>query len=86
MLFQSIILLLSVGAIAAPTVERRSISTTVDLGYAKYQGEDVDGIKQWIGISYAAPPLGDLRWRAPQDPGNTTAVQSATTVSNSSIY
>ncbi|MGZ3233729.1 MAG: carboxylesterase/lipase family protein [Croceibacterium sp.] len=30
------------------------------------QGEAVDGIGEFKGIPFAAPPLGDLRWKAPQ--------------------
>lgn len=37
----------------------------------KVEGGTVQGITQgkvdaWFGIPYAAPPVGDLRWRAPQ--------------------
>ena len=44
------------------------ISTTVDLGYSKYEGYSVSGVNQWLGMRFAAPPTGDLRWRAPQPP------------------
>jgi hypothetical protein len=44
-------------------------SLTVDLGYSKYVGYNGDnGVDQWWGIRYAAPPVGDLRWAAPADP------------------
>lgn len=44
-------------------------SLKVDLGYGKYTGvARPNNISQWLGIRYAAPPLGDLRFRAPQDP------------------
>lgn len=45
-------------------------SLQVDLGYASYQGfqDGGTGLNAWLGISYAAPPTGDLRWRAPQAP------------------
>ncbi|KAI9663984.1 MAG: hypothetical protein M1821_007475 [Bathelium mastoideum] len=36
--------------------------SVIDLGYAKYRGVDY-----WFGIRYAQAPIGDLRWRAPQD-------------------
>ncbi|KAJ7470971.1 Alpha/Beta hydrolase protein [Mycena latifolia] len=51
----------------------------VDLGYAQYQGTvSASNISHFLGIRYAAAPLGDLRFRAPQPPGNVTGVQQAT--------
>ncbi|KAE8443854.1 hypothetical protein EG329_001263 [Mollisiaceae sp. DMI_Dod_QoI] len=45
------------------------INLTVDLGYSQYQGSDgASGVSNWLGIRYAAPPVGDLRFKAPQDP------------------
>ncbi|KAI9054419.1 hypothetical protein LZ554_001581 [Drepanopeziza brunnea f. sp. 'monogermtubi'] len=42
---------------------------TVDLGYSRYVGVDAgSGVTQWLGIRYAQPPVGDLKFRAPQDP------------------
>ncbi|OOQ88247.1 triacylglycerol lipase [Penicillium brasilianum] len=53
-------------------------SPIVDLGYAQYEGTALDnGVNQFLGIRYAAPPLGDLRFRAPEDPVFTTGVQAA---------
>ncbi|OTA94416.1 hypothetical protein M434DRAFT_71238 [Hypoxylon sp. CO27-5] len=43
----------------------------VNLGYAQYQGSLVggaNGVAQYLGIRYAAPPTGDRRWRAPVEP------------------
>ncbi|KAJ7917673.1 Alpha/Beta hydrolase protein [Mycena leptocephala] len=56
----------------------------VDLGYAQYQGSvnTANNITHFWGIRYAAPPLGDLRFRAPQPPVNMTGVQPATTQPN----
>jgi para-nitrobenzyl esterase len=36
-----------------------------------------DGFVRYAGISYAAPPLGSLRWRAPQPPARWTGVRRA---------
>lgn len=61
---------------------RHSKSPTVDLGYAQYEGTALDiGVNQFLGIRYAAPPLGDLRFRAPEDPFFTGGVQQAKEVS-----
>ena len=40
----------------------------VDLGYAQYRGNtSLPGTHVFYGIHYAQPPVGDLRWRPPQD-------------------
>ncbi|KAL4913162.1 Alpha/Beta hydrolase protein [Aspergillus aurantiobrunneus] len=50
----------------------------VDLGYAQYRGQALsNGIAQWLGMRYAAPPLGSLRFSAPQDPENVDGIQDA---------
>ncbi|KAI0025557.1 Alpha/Beta hydrolase protein [Xylariomycetidae sp. FL0641] len=57
-----------------------SSSSTVDLGYATYQGyyNDTHGLNVWKGIRYAAPPVGKRRWQAPQPPPvNNSAVTLA---------
>ncbi|KAJ4478531.1 Alpha/Beta hydrolase protein [Lentinula lateritia] len=54
----------------------------IDLGYAQYQGvfDSVNNITSYLGIRYAAPPIDDLRWRAPQPPtDNSSTVQLANT-------
>ncbi|KAL4888096.1 Alpha/Beta hydrolase protein [Aspergillus ambiguus] len=53
-------------------------SAVVDLGYARYRGQRLsNGINQWLGIRYAAPPIGPLRFAAPQDPTLMEGVQPA---------
>ncbi|KAI3401962.1 hypothetical protein diail_6522, partial [Diaporthe ilicicola] len=48
------------------------------LGYATYVGSTLDGgVNRFLGMRYAAPPLGDLRWRAPVAPPPATTPQSA---------
>ena len=69
---------LALGTSLVAAVER-----VVDLGYSKYAGRVVgDGTTQWLGMRYAAPPLGDLRFRAPADPHATRGVQDASKFGN----
>jgi hypothetical protein len=59
----------------------QTTSALVDLGYASYQGTSLSvGVNQYLGIPFAAPPIGDLRWRAPADPEPVSGVQSANDV------
>ncbi|KAL6870408.1 Alpha/Beta hydrolase protein [Trichoderma novae-zelandiae] len=56
-----------------------AVQETVDVGYSVYKGQALsNGVSQWLGIRYAAPPLGELRFAPPQDPLRTEGVQDAT--------
>lgn len=55
------------------------IPLAVDLGYSRCQGfATADSTNQYLG-RFAAPPLGDLRSRAPEDPVYNMSVRPATT-------
>ncbi|KAJ7589883.1 Alpha/Beta hydrolase protein [Mycena floridula] len=55
-------------------------SPVVDLGYARYQGtfDSASNNTHFLGMRYAAPPLGPLRFLAPQNLFPVEAVQPAT--------
>ncbi|KAK0463611.1 Alpha/Beta hydrolase protein [Desarmillaria tabescens] len=56
-------------------------TAVIDLGYAKYQGAwDSAGSNntQFLGIRFAAPPTGSLRWQAPRTPDFVADIQNAT--------
>ncbi|EKM56690.1 uncharacterized protein PHACADRAFT_27481 [Phanerochaete carnosa HHB-10118-sp] len=62
--------------------------TVVDLGYAKYRGNlSFPNTVAYLGLPYAEPPVGELRWRAPL-PLNTTRVsqQAGGTIVDASSY
>ena len=48
-----------------------SEATTVELAQGRITGfVQENGTHAWLGIPFAQPPVGDLRWRAPQPPGS----------------
>ncbi|OIW26744.1 alpha/beta-hydrolase [Coniochaeta ligniaria NRRL 30616] len=60
---------------------RTASTLTVDVGYAVYQGVQNRSSKLnvWKGIRYAAPPVGDLRWKEAIEPAtNRTATLADT--------
>ncbi|PWY69698.1 alpha/beta-hydrolase [Aspergillus heteromorphus CBS 117.55] len=66
-------------AFALPGPFHQGRSPIIDLGYARYQGiRPGTGVDEYLGMRYAAPPLGDLRFRAPQDPILNDTLGSAT--------
>ncbi len=67
-----IALLATTPAVAAPD------APVVVTAQGAVQGKNVDGVHEFLGIPYAAPPVGDLRWRAPQPPAAWPGVRDAT--------
>jgi len=57
-----------------------SDSLTVKTDQGKVHGKTInDGkVKAFLGLPYAAPPVGDLRWRAPESPAKWTGERDAT--------
>jgi para-nitrobenzyl esterase len=55
-------------------------SLTVKTEQGKVKGKTInDGkVKAFLGLPYAAPPVGDLRWKAPQPPLSWTGSRDAT--------
>ena len=53
---------------------------TIKTEQGKIHGKLInDGkVRAFLGISYAAPPVGDLRWKAPQPPARWKSVREAT--------
>lgn len=47
--------------------------------YGLVRGAAADGLMIYRGIPFAAPPLGDLRWRSPQPHEKWTGIRDATT-------
>jgi len=45
----------------------------------------IDGVREFLGIPYAAPPVGKLRWAAPQPPAKWTGVRKADAFGNRCI-
>jgi para-nitrobenzyl esterase len=54
-------------------------STKVQTHYGKVNGfYNTDRTVAWTGVPFAKPPVGDLRWKAPQDPERWKGVKDTT--------
>ncbi len=69
--------LCSCAAIACGSDERPD-PTTVKLADGQVHGIVTEASRQFLGIPYAKPPVGDLRWKAPQPPDPWKDVRDAT--------
>ncbi|KAJ7058688.1 Alpha/Beta hydrolase protein [Mycena amicta] len=74
-------------SLAALLVQVTTASLVVDLGYARYRGAVVStattgDVANFLGIRYAAAPVGLLRFRAPLPPRISLTIQNATVQPN----
>ena len=71
--------ILQAAVLAVVAKQAVAVHPTVHLDYATYQGTaNSDGVSSWKALRFAAPPLGALRFAAPQDPPNQGFVQANT--------
>jgi para-nitrobenzyl esterase len=69
------------GCDADPTGDQRdgSGATVVETASGVIRGLEHDGVLSWKGVPYAAPPVGGLRWRAPEPVEPWSGVRDART-------
>jgi para-nitrobenzyl esterase len=67
-------------AAAAPACAAGTVVTT---STGPVCGIVVNGVNEWLGIPYAAPPVGSLRWAPPQPHASWSATLAATAFGNS---
>ena len=70
------LLLLAIAIAVAPLMSVAA-STTVKVEQGVLQGTKEDGLAVYRGVPFAAPPVGDLRWRAPQPAAKWDGVRPA---------
>jgi len=61
-----------------PAAVRQLSAPVVKIDSGELQGALADGVVSFKGIPFAAPPVGELRWRPPQPAAKWTGVRQAT--------
>ena len=64
------------GAVASPASGGANPIVRIDDGLIR--GADAAGVNSFLGLPYAAPPTGNLRWRPPQPASSWSGVRDAT--------
>ena len=80
------LVLFAIGAVLAkgtPAFGAPGATVVIESGALK--GAVADGVESWKAIPYAAPPVGALRWRAPQPALKWDGVRDATAFANDCI-
>jgi para-nitrobenzyl esterase len=71
-------LMVAAGALTAPVQAQAASPLKVETKEGPVKGFLKDGVADFLGIPYAAPPVGNLRWNPPQKHASWTNVLQAT--------
>jgi para-nitrobenzyl esterase len=66
------------GSATAGSASAHADGPIVSTTYGTVHGMDVAGGYAFRGVPYASPPVGDLRWRAPESPPSWRGIRDAT--------
>jgi para-nitrobenzyl esterase len=89
--FSALVLVLCLAALALPMAAPVSAAGDSLIRVTRYglvEGKAVTGIETtnkawaWLGVPYAKPPVGMLRWKAPRDPEPWSGIRQAKTFSS----
>src|SRR3954467_3845450 len=72
------ILIAATLALGAPAIAATHAGPVAVTDPGKLAGAVEGGVASWKGIPFAAPPVGPLRWRAPQPAASWSGVRQAT--------
>ncbi|MCX5812501.1 MAG: carboxylesterase family protein [Proteobacteria bacterium] len=72
----AIILLLIILPVGTLADEKKPDVIQIDSG--PISGKVEDGVRTFLGIPYAAPPVGELRWKPPQEVASWTQLRNST--------
>jgi len=67
-------------ALAGPALAQPVVTPVVETAQGKVQGLEDDGVDAFLGLRYAAPPVGPNRFRSPQPLAKWDGVWDATTL------
>jgi para-nitrobenzyl esterase len=77
------LLMLAAGVVPAAATAQQAAAPTIAMHDGSVSGRDFNGVWGYLGIPYAAPPIGPLRWTPPQPPAAWQGVKTATSFSTS---